>query len=188
MRLRDQHGQMSLDLQALFDTGATGALSDSELLGRVADRRTRDAAAEPAFAALVERHGPMVLRVCRSILRDEHDAEDAFQATFLVLVHRAAAVRRRESAGSWLHGVALRVAAHARADVARRRRHERRAGNVVANRDPRGAESIGSELGAIIHEELGRLPERYRAAVVLCYLEGQTCEAAAPPRLARRDG
>jgi DNA-directed RNA polymerase specialized sigma24 family protein len=103
----------------------------------------------------------MVLHVCRSILGDEHDAEDAFQATFLVLIRQARAVRRRASVASWLHGVALRVSARARADLARCRRHDRRAG------------------AAILHEELGRLPERYRAAVVLCHLEGNTCEAAA---------
>ncbi len=121
----------------------------------------------------------MVLRVCRSILRDEHDAQDAFQATFLVLVRRADAVRRRESAGSWLHGVALRVAAHARAGMARRRRHERCAGELAVTADRSGAEGVSPELAAILHEELGRLPERYRAAFVLCYLEGHTCEAAA---------
>ena len=86
-------------------------------------------------------------------------------------------MRRRESAGSWLHGVALRVAARARADMARRRRHERRAASGAADRSGEGGSS--PEVAAILHEELGRLPERYRAAVVLCYLEGHTCEAAA---------
>ena len=164
---------------ALFDSGTAVGLSDGELLGRFADRPGRDEAAGPAFAALVERHGPMVLRVCRSVLRDEHDAQDAFQATFLVLVRRAAAVRRQESVGSWLHGVALRVSARARADMARRRRHERCAVEERGTADQSGAGGIAPELAAILHEELGRLPERYRAAVVLCYLEGHTCEAAA---------
>jgi len=167
------------DVRTLFDTGTTGGLTDGELLGRVADRRARDDAAGPACAALVDRHGPMVLRVCRSILRDEHDAQDAFQATFLVLVRRFDAVRRQESAGSWLHGVALRVASHARAGMARRRRHERCAGELAVTADRSGAEGVSPELAAILHEELGRLPERYRAALVLCYLEGHTCEAAA---------
>jgi protocatechuate 3,4-dioxygenase beta subunit len=96
-----------------------------------------------------------------------------------VLVRLADAVRRRESAGSWLHGVALRVAAHARASLARRRRHERCAGELAATADRYGAVGVSPELAAVLHEELGRLPERYRAALVLCYLEGHTCESAA---------
>jgi len=178
MASRDRRGGLLQDVRTLFDTGTTGGLTDGELLGRLADRPAQDDAAGPAFAALVDRHGPMVLRVCRSILRDEHDAQDAFQATFLVLVRRADAVRRQESAGSWLHGVALRVAAHARAGMARRRRHERCAGELAVTADRSGAEGVSPELAAILHEELGRLPERYRAALVLCYLEGYTCEAA----------
>ena len=127
----------------------------------------------------MDRHGPMVLRVCRSILHDEHDAQDAFQATFLVLARQAGAVRQ-QSVGSWLYGVALRVAVNARSSMARRRRHERRAGESrIAADDRTGAVGISAEVAAILHEELGRLPDRYRAAVVLCYLEGQTCEAAA---------
>jgi RNA polymerase sigma-70 factor (ECF subfamily) len=172
---------MLRDVRTLFDSGTTVGVSDGELLGRFADSagRDRSEAAGPAFAALVERHGAMVWRVCRSVLRDEHDAEDAFQATFLVLVKRAGSVRRRESVASWLYGVALRVAARARADMARRRRHERRAGESKPAADRPGDGRISPELAAIVHEELSRLPERYRAVVVLCHLEGQTCEAAA---------
>ena len=179
MRSQDRRGGLLEEVRTLFDTGTTGGLTDGELLGRVADWPGRDDLAGPAFAALVDRHGPMVFRVCRSILRDEHDAQDAFQATFLVLVRRARAVRRQESVGSWLHGVALRVATHARAELARRRRHERCAGERAATLDRSAEETLSPESAAIVHEELGRLPERYRAAVVLCYLEGQTCEAAA---------
>ena len=179
MASRHRRGGLLQDVRTLFDTGTTGGLTDGELLGRLADGPARDDAAGPAFAALMDRHGPMVLRVCRSILRDEHDAQDAFQATFLVLVRRADAVRRQESVGSWLHGVALRVAAHARAGMARRRRHERCAGELAVTADRSGAEGVSPELAAILQEELGRLPERYRAAFVLCYLEGHTCEAAA---------
>ncbi|MGO9463028.1 MAG: sigma-70 family RNA polymerase sigma factor [Isosphaeraceae bacterium] len=179
MGLRHRRGGLLQDVQTLFDTGTTGGLTDGELLGWVADRAGRGEAAGPAFAALVDRHGPMVLRVCRSILRDEHDAEDAFQATFLVLVRRAGSVRRQESVGSWLHGVALRVAAHARASMARRRRHERCAGTLAVAAARSGQEGTLRERAAVLHEELGRLPERYRAAIVLCYLEGHTCEAAA---------
>ena len=174
--LRNRYGSVVQDVQTLFDSGTIGALTDGELLGRFADRPDRDDTSGPAFAALVERHGPMVLRVCRSILRDEHDAQDAFQATFLILVRRASAVRNRGSVGSWLYGVALRVSVRARAAMARRRRHETRAALMAADRSTE--EQSPLELSAILQEELGRLPERYRAAVVLCYLEGQTCEAA----------
>src|SRR5262245_36106024 len=112
----------------LFEAGADGGLTDRQLLERY---HTRDGeAAELAFAALVERHGPLILRVCRRSLRDENDAQDAFQATFLVLVRRANSVRFQESLGGWLHGVACRVAAYARVAEARRRAHERRAAGV----------------------------------------------------------
>ena len=134
-------------------------------------------AAELAFSALVERHGPMVLRVCQRVLADPHDAEDAFQAVFLVLARRAESIRSRDSVASWLHGVALRVAAAARAARDRRTAHERRAGE----RTPVATDelSAGDELGWALQEEIGRMPERYRAAVVLCYLEGRTYDEAA---------
>ena len=107
---------------ALFHGGTTSGLSDRELLERFAGRRgAQDEAAEIAFAALVERHGSMVMRVCHGVLGDRHEAEDAFQATFLVLASRARSIRRTGSVGSWLHGVALRVAACARSRAARRR-------------------------------------------------------------------
>ncbi len=109
--VRDRQGTLLQDFQTLCDSGAIGSLTDAQLLGRFIDRRGETA--EAAFTALIERHGPMVWRVCRSVLRDEHDAQDAFQATFLVLVRRAAAIRDRSSVGSWLYGVALRVSARA---------------------------------------------------------------------------
>ena len=115
----DRGGDVSRDLRTLFGAGVVGSLSDGELLGRFHARE--DDSAELAFAALLDRHGPMVLRVCRSVLRDEHDAQDALQATFLVLARRAGSIRRRDSVGSWLYGVALRVASSARAAEARRR-------------------------------------------------------------------
>src|SRR3954454_13739943 len=99
-------------IDRLFRAGAATGLSDAQLLERFATRH--DEAAEAAFTALVERHGPMVYRVCRRVLKDPHDAHDAFQATFLVLVRKPGAVRSRESLASWLYGVALRVAAHSR--------------------------------------------------------------------------
>ena len=112
-------------LSDLLRNGTPAALSDAELLNRFASRRSEyDETAELAFAALLARHGPMVLRVCRAVLGDRHEVEDAFQATFLVLAVRARSIRRRGSVASWLHGVALRVAASERSRAARRRRHE----------------------------------------------------------------
>ncbi len=163
-------------VQSLFESGAIGQQTDGELLRQFCERR--DQRADHAFAALVERHGPMVLRVCRSILRNEHDAQDAFQATFLILVRRSHSVRNRESIGSWLYGVALRVAACARASLARRRELERRVAALWVPSGP-DVDAGRREITAIIHEELGRLPERCRAVLLLCHLEGLTCEAAA---------
>jgi RNA polymerase sigma factor (sigma-70 family) len=159
----------------LFNVGSVGGLTDGELLGLFISRR--DEAGELAFTVLVERHGPMVLRVCRSILRDENDAHDALQATFLILMRRCRSVRKQDSVASWLHGVALRVAACTRAAAARRRLHEHRAA-AVATTDSCDAENE-LDLAPALHEELDRLPQRYRAVIVLCYLEGLACEAAA---------
>ena len=167
------------NIQTLFDTGTAGGLSDRQLLERFAERR--DASAEAAFEVLVLRHGPMVLRVCSNVLRDPTDAQDAFQATFLVLVRRCGAIRKLESLGSWLYGVAYRVAARARVEAARRRAAERRGGLRVVtgvDSDDDGERDLG-ELGPAIQEEVRRLPERYRAVVVLCYWEGLTQEQAA---------
>jgi RNA polymerase sigma factor (sigma-70 family) len=170
----ERHGASLRHVRMLFNVGTVGGLADGQLLERFA---TRDGeAAELAFAALVERHGPMVLRACRAILRDEHEAQDAFQATFLVLVRRAGALRVRDSLGPWLHQVAYRVAAGARSAAARRRRHERQAAERAG---PAATEGRREDLGPVLHEELGRLPERYRAAIVLCCLEGLTREQAA---------
>src|SRR5580693_2017598 len=113
------------DIGTLFDAGTAGGLSDRQLLEQFAGRR--DASSEAAFEVLVQRHGPMVLRVCRNVLGDSTDAEDAFQATFLVLVRRCGSIRRLESLGSWLYGVACRVAARARS----RRRVAARRNDVV---------------------------------------------------------
>ncbi len=132
---------------------------------------------ETAFAALLRRHGSMVLGVCRSILHDRHDAEDAFQATFLVLVRRAGAIGKRDSVGSWLHGVAYRLAMRARSAAARRRSRERAVRPPPAE-DPL-AEVVWRDLRPVLHEEIDRLPAKYRAPVVLCYLEGRTNEEAA---------
>jgi RNA polymerase sigma factor (sigma-70 family) len=169
-----RRGTALRQIQALYGAGTCSGLSDGQLLERyLAGRCER---AEAAFAALVERHGPMVLRVCRAVLRDEHDAEDAFQATFLVLARKAGSIRRRGSLESWLFGVASRVSRCARAGAARRHRHERRRAERTAEAV---ADAVPDGLEAAIQQEVGRLPDRLRAAVVLCYFEGRTCEQAA---------
>src|SRR5262249_53580299 len=161
-------------LETLFRCGPVGDISDGALLDRFV--ATRD---EAAFEVLVARHGPMVWHVCRAALSDLHDAEDAFQAAFLVLAHRAGAIRSRGSIASWLFGVATRVSARARVDAGRRRRHERAAAQrgepavMTADHDER------PDPTPVLHEEIARLPERYRAAIVLHDLEGHTCEAIA---------
>jgi RNA polymerase sigma-70 factor (ECF subfamily) len=153
------------DLRTLFEAGTTGGLSDGELLARFVARRD-----EPAFEALVRRHGPMVLGVCRRILRDHHDAEDAFQATFLVLARKAWSVRPAELLASWLYGVARQTAVKARAVNARRRSRERQ---VLTMPEPETIPSVSpDDLSALIDRELGRLPAKYRAPVILCDLEG----------------
>jgi RNA polymerase sigma factor (sigma-70 family) len=146
--------------------------ADRQLLERFALHRD-----EAAFAALLGRHGPMVLGVCRGILGDAHAAEDAFQATFLVLARNAGSIHRRDSVGGWLYQVARRAALRARAGAARRQLLEKRA-EPMPSADPWLDLSL-RELREAVHEELGRLPERYRAPLVLCYLEGKTKEEAA---------
>src|SRR5262245_60309931 len=151
--------------------GASDGPGDGELLRRFADERD-----ELAFAALVRRHGPMVLGVCRGLLRDAHAAEDAFQATFLVLFRRATTLENRPSLGGWLYGVAYRTALKARTAAARRRTRERKAATMTPTDYDRETDW---ELGRALHEELGRLPEKSREALVACYLQGQTTEEAA---------
>jgi RNA polymerase sigma factor (sigma-70 family) len=170
------------NIQALFTHGAIGDLDDEQLLDRFISAHAEFS--ELAFEVLMDRHGPMVLRVCREILRDGHDAEDAFQATFLVLARKAASIRERTSVASWLHGVARRVASRARSAACRRRLHERRAAGSAGRLD---GEPRWDDLAAILHEEIDRLPERYRAPLVSCDLEGLT-EGQASQRLGRPIG
>jgi RNA polymerase sigma factor (sigma-70 family) len=146
-----------------------GDVPDGELLRRFVARQD-----ESAFAALVRRHGPLVLGVCRRILRNRQDAEDAFQATFLVLVRRAGSIRKPASLASWLHGVARRTALTARRAAARRRAKE----SQVMPRADRAAEAP-ADLAAVLDEELAGLPEKYREAIVLCDLEGRPRREAA---------
>jgi RNA polymerase sigma factor (sigma-70 family) len=146
-------------------------LTDSELLERFITRRD-----EVAFAALARRHGPMVLGVCRRILRNEADAEDAFQATFLVLVRKAASIRPRGMVGNWLYGVAHSTALKARAMSTKRSAREREA---AARPKQEATAETWEQLHSLLDEELKALPEKYRAAIVLCDLEGKSIKEAA---------
>jgi RNA polymerase sigma factor (sigma-70 family) len=160
----------------LFSAGAAGGLTDAELLERFAAREGE--AAERAFAILVERHGPMVLRICRQVLRDEHAAADAFQAAFLVLARRARSLHVGRSLAPWLQVVAWRTSSRLRRTAARRRIHERKAAEAAAQAEA-GVDPLWDEFGEALHDEIGRLPDRYRVPLVLCYLEGLTSEEAA---------
>ena len=161
-------------IRTLLVAGTSAGLDDADLLERYLVGR--EEVADAAFEALVGRHGPMVLGVCRDTLRDAHDAQDAFQATFLVLATKASSIRRRESLASWLFGVARKVATRAKSDVARRRAREREAAvpHATALEPARELEDL-----AKLHEEIDRLPGSYREPVILCYLEGMTYESAA---------
>src|SRR5262249_17598778 len=159
-------------IRGLAGEGNLSRLTDRQLLERFTAQ-----ADQAAFEAIVRRHGPMVLRVCRSVLRDEHAADDAFQATFLVLARKAGSLRRQELLSSWLYGVAHRVAARARVDAARRLNREARA-EARTVPDP-VAELSTREVCAVLEEELGNLPEKYRAPFYLCHVEGRTRDQAA---------
>jgi RNA polymerase sigma factor (sigma-70 family) len=174
-------GFVQLEMNCLFAEGTVTGLSDAQLLARFLAERDG-----VAFEALVRRHGPMVLSVCRAILRDPNDAEDAFQATFLVLVRKAASIRGRNGLGGWLHRVAYRVAIQANAAAARRRLRERQAGQTSPRISPTGAGHLDEFLPAL-HDEIARLPEKYRLAVVLCDLQGlPQAEAARQLRWSER--
>jgi RNA polymerase sigma factor (sigma-70 family) len=129
---------------------------------------------ETAFEALLRRHGPMILAVCRRVLRNAHDAEDAFQATFLVLARNAGSIRSKQVVANWLYGVAYRTAMKARAMNAKRRAKERQAGAM-----PRSEATADEELLAKLDYELSRLPDKYRVPVILCELEGKSRKEAA---------
>jgi RNA polymerase sigma factor (sigma-70 family) len=154
-------------LRRLAGPPPTDSASDAQLLQRFAARREED-----AFAALVDRHGRLVLGVCRRVLGHEQDAEDAFQATFLLLARHAGSIHSTEAVGGWLYRVAHRVATRAGVSLARQRAREREAGR----RRPQEAPSDAGwrELQEVLQEELARLPEKYRAPFVLCCLEGRT--------------
>jgi RNA polymerase sigma factor (sigma-70 family) len=149
-------------------------VGDAQLLDRFV--RGRD---EVALEALVRRHGRLVWGVCRRVLSDGPDAEDAFQATFLVLVRRAGAIRKSDSVASWLYGVAYRVAVRARGAIRRRQYHERQAAGGGVAMAVAKTEPGWQDLRPVLDEELSRLPAKYSEPVALCYLEGLTNEEAA---------
>ncbi len=155
----------------LFGAGTTAGLSEGQLLDRFVARRDG-----PAFEAIVARHGPMVLAVCRSLLRDPNDVDDAFQATFLVLVRKAETLRRRDLLGGWLHAVAGRVARRARYEASRRRDREAKYPTSEGWTEP---EADRTDFRAAVHAEVDRLPESFRLAVLLCDLQGRTHDEAA---------
>ena len=167
-RMGDALGQ----IQRIFTAGTLAGLSDSQLLELFLDRRD-----DAAFTALVERHASMVLETCRAVLRNTDAAEDAFQATFLVLVCKARSIRGRDSVGGWLHRVAYRIAIQASEDAARKRVRERTIGDIDVEDQSRIEPD--HDWQAILHEEVARLSEKHRLPLVLCDLQGKTHAQAA---------
>src|SRR5580693_4932443 len=143
-------GNARSQLQTLFNEGAIGALSDGQLLERFANGRGEPR--ELAFAALVERHGPFVLRVCRTVLRDGDAAEDAFQATFLALARKAGSLWAQDSLAPWLHQAAYRAAAHDRSAAIRRRSHEHAAAALRPESVAPPHNANDEDLEKILHE------------------------------------
>ncbi len=159
-------GGVVQDIRTLFDWGAMGTLKDGQLVARFLSGQDES---EAAFRTLIHRHGPMVMGICRRVLGDEHAAEDAFQATFLVLVKKAGKLRDSDLLTNWLYGVALRVSRREKARAARRS-----FGQLTLTEDVTGpaCELDRFELRSVIDEEIHRLPARYRVPLVLCHLEG----------------
>ncbi len=173
--VQSKGGKVAQELEVLWSAGTVTGASDAQLLQRFT--LDRDATAELAFRELLERHAPMVMGVCRQIVRRPQDADDAFQATFLVLVRKARSMQVRESIGPWLYKVAYRTALRARVYAARHA--------PLALDDIESSVGSPSEVGSaletapLLHDEIGRLPEKYRSPIVLCHLEGKTHEEAA---------
>jgi len=165
-------GTVLRQLRRMVSAKAYEDTSDGELL-----ERFRTGREEAAFVALLRRHGPMVLHVCRRVQGNEHDAEDTFQATFLLLARKAGAIRKQESVASWLHGVAHRLALEAKGQGARRQARERRVAEM--GKASAVSDKAWQDLQATLDEALRQVPEKYRAPLLLCYLEGKTQEEAA---------
>src|SRR5437870_5460214 len=150
-------------IRRIAASGVIRRAADGQLLSRFAAHQD-----QAAFTALVQRHGPMVLGVCQRILHNDHDAEDAFQATFVVLARKAGSISKPEQLGNWLYGVAYRTALEAKTRRAKRLAKERQA-VTTATAEP-FADAAWAEIGQVLDEEIGRLPSKYRLAFVLCCL------------------
>jgi RNA polymerase sigma factor (sigma-70 family) len=161
-----------VQIHRLFGEGTLAGLSDAQLMDRHAFQGD-----ELAFQALVQRHGPMVLAVCRGVLHDANDADDAFQAVFLLLARKARSLWINESLGGWLHRVSCRIALQMKSDTARRRQQERKAVELAGEIRPQPIP--WDDTPTVVHEEIDRLPRRYREPIVLCYLEHMTYQQAA---------
>jgi RNA polymerase sigma factor (sigma-70 family) len=164
-------GKLLREIQSLIGDADRDGLPDGQLLARFVEHRD-----ESAFERLVRRYGRLVFGVCRRVLSDQHAAEDAFQATFLVLVHKARSLDRRRPVGHWLHAVAVRLARRARSNAARRREKE---GEAARARPDAAEVPAPDDTLAVLHEELNRLPEQHRVPLVLSYLEGRSYEQVA---------
>jgi RNA polymerase sigma factor (sigma-70 family) len=170
--VNDPINQVIRHLRRAALLGEDGEVTDGHLLERFLAHREG-----AAFEALVRRHGPMVMGTCRRVLRNAHDAEDAFQATFLVLVRKAASLLSRTTVGNWLYGVAFHTALKARAAAGKRRAKERQASAMRTHESPPG--DSWHDWLPLLDEEVNRLPDKYRAPVVLCDLEGKSRKEAA---------
>ena len=174
-------------IESLFDGASVAGLTDRQLIERFTARR--DVTGEAAFAALVSRHGPMVMGICRQTLGDPHDAEDAFQAVFLVLACKARSIRDPDLLGSWLYAVSLRTSRKARVQIARRRKNDEAAMMRLSAPDSctlndRSAPTpeqtlLAREQAAILYSEIDRLPRAFRMPIVLHYFEGLTLDETA---------
>ncbi|WP_422930006.1 sigma-70 family RNA polymerase sigma factor [Singulisphaera sp. PoT] len=177
MRAKQRDRALFRQIQILYNIGAVRDMTDGQLLERFATDGIE--VAELAFSALVERHESLVWRTCLAIVRDEHVAEDAFQATFLVLVRKARSLWVRDSLGPWLHQVACRTAAFHRSRLVRRLKNEQRFATQGSARIFDGQPACDPLRDEAVHEELNRLPEKYRRPLLLCDLEGRTHQEAA---------
>jgi RNA polymerase sigma factor (sigma-70 family) len=181
-------GSVVRQIGSLFEGGSVSGLSDRQLLDRFGARR--DAAGEAAFAAIVARHGPMVLHVCRQLLGDYQHAEDTFQAVFLVLARRAPSIRDPDLLSHWLYGVTVRAARKAKVRMARQHKNERNHALRGASPEsgvPADRSAIEREQAELLHDEIERLPRDFQLPIVLCYFEGLPLDEAAR-RLQWREG